>query len=107
LFVVSVAIILMAAFFDLSAIASIGSAVALTIFGLVTLGHLRVYKETGARLSVLVAALVTTGIALLSFIFTTLINEPASIAMIIGIVVVSVIFDLLWSRPVAADPAAA
>jgi amino acid transporter len=107
LFVVSVAVILMAAFFDLSAIASIGSAVALTIFGLVTLGHLRVYKETGARLSVLVAALITTAVALLSFIFTTLINEPASIVMIVAIVVVSVIFDLLWSRPVATEPSAA
>ena len=37
-------------FFDLSAIASIGSAVALIVFALVTFGHIRIRKETGASL---------------------------------------------------------
>jgi hypothetical protein len=35
--------------FDLTSIASIGSAVALVVFALVTAGHLRVRTETGAR----------------------------------------------------------
>ena len=43
LVIASVAILVMVVVFDLSSIASIGSAVALTIFALVTLGHLRVY----------------------------------------------------------------
>jgi hypothetical protein len=55
--------------FDLSAIASIGSAVALTIFALVTVGHVRVRSETGARLSLLILAIATTGITLPAFIF--------------------------------------
>ena len=49
LFVVAVAVIVMVLFFDLSAIASIGSAVALMIFGLVSFGHLRVLGPTPAR----------------------------------------------------------
>jgi len=98
LVVPAVAIIAMLLFFDLSAIASIGSAVALMIFGLVSIGHLRVRQETGANLGVLVLAIATTVISLVTFIFTTLIEEPASIATLIAIVIVSALIDLTWAR---------
>jgi amino acid transporter len=84
--------------FDLSAIASIGSAIALAIFMLVTAAHLRVHRDTGARTSVLVLALLTTGVALLTFVTTTLIHEPASMATLAGIVAVSLCLDLGWAR---------
>jgi amino acid transporter len=41
--------ILLAVFFDLGAIASIGSAVGLIVFALVSIGHMRVRHETGAQ----------------------------------------------------------
>ena len=91
--------------FDLSSIASIGSAVALMIFGLVTAGHLRVRSETGARLPILVLALATTGITLLTFIFTTLIQEPASMLTLVAIVAASFGLDLAWARVKAGRPA--
>ena len=84
--------------FDLSAIASIGSAVALMIFALVTIAHLRVYRETGARPWILVLALLVIVITLLTFVFTTLIHEPASLATLAAILVVSIALDLGWSR---------
>jgi len=96
LLVVSIAVAAMVVFFDLSAIASIGSAVALAIFALVTAGHLRIRSDTGARLSILLLALATTGITLLTFVFTTLINEPASIVTLLAIVGVSILLDLVW-----------
>ena len=43
------AAIILAVFFDLNAIASIGSAVALVVFTLVTFGHFRIRHETGAQ----------------------------------------------------------
>jgi amino acid transporter len=98
LLVVAVAVSAMVLFFDLSAIASIGSAVALIIFGLVSFGHLRIKADTGANLVVLVLAVATTAITFLTFAFTTLINEPASIATLIGIIVASAILDVAWSR---------
>lgn len=98
LLVAAAGIVLLVVLFDLSSVASIGSAVALTIFGLVTLGHLRVYKDTGARLSLLALALATTGITLLTFVFTTLIQEPASIVTLVVILVVSLGLDLGWAR---------
>ena len=93
--------------FDLSSIASIGSAVALTIFGLVTVGHLRVRQETGARLPMLILALATISIALLTFIFTTLIQEPASIVTIVAILAISLALDFGWARVRANRSAAA
>jgi len=98
LLVAAVAVVILIALFDLSAIASIGSVVALTIFGLVTVGHLRIRGETGARLSVLALGLATTAVTLLTFVFTTLIEEPASIATLLVILLISVALDAGWSR---------
>jgi amino acid transporter len=94
----AVAVIIVVVVFDLSAVASIGSAVALTIFGLVTLGHLRISADTGARRSILYLALATVAVTLATFAVTTLIQEPASIATLVGILVVSVLLDVGWSR---------
>ena len=59
---------------------------------------------TGARLSILVLALLTTGITLLVFIFTTLIKEPASIATLVVILLVSIGLDLVVARRPHNDP---
>jgi amino acid transporter len=109
LLVPAVAIIVMVVFFDLSAIASIGSAVALLIFTLVSLGHLRIRAATGANVAILVLAVATAGITLLTFVFTTLIHEPASVITLLVIVVGSVALDLVGSarRPDRAAGAAA
>jgi amino acid transporter len=106
LLVASVATILMVLLLDLDAIASLGSAVALGVFSLISVGHLRIRKQTGANVSLLVAGLLTALVALITFIFTSLIHEPASIVTLILIVVASVVFDILWSRPTTQAAAA-
>jgi amino acid transporter len=84
--------------FDLGAIASIGSAVALMIFSLVTLAHLRIRRETGARLVPLVIGLLTTTVTLLVFATTTLVHEPAATAALAVIILLSIGLDLWWKR---------
>jgi amino acid transporter len=106
LIILTVAIIIVVVAFDLSAVASIGSAVALVIFGLVTLGHLRIVEMTGARRSILIVALAAVAITLLTFTLTTLINEPASMVTLVGILVLSIALDLAWSRQRPAAPQA-
>ena len=98
LLIASVVIIVMVVGFDLSAIASIGSAIALMIFAFVTAAHLRVFRETGARPWVLVLALLVIVVTLLTFIFTTLIHEPASLVTLAAILAVSIALDLGWTR---------
>lgn len=90
--------IVLAVGFDLTAIASIGSAVALVVFTLVTAGHLRVRGETGARAWVLVLAIVATVVVLLMFAFTTLVEEPATALALAVIVLVSIALDIGWKR---------
>jgi amino acid transporter len=95
--------IVLAVGFDLTSIASIGSAVALVVFTLVTAGHLRVRAETGARASVLILAIVATVVVLVTFAFTTLVDEPATAVALIVILLLSVTLDAVWKRKRAAD----
>ena len=82
LLVTAVIAMILAVGFDLSSIASLGSVIALVVFALVTAGHLRVRAETGARLPVLLVALASTVIVLVTFVFTTLVDEPATAVLL-------------------------
>lgn len=84
--------------FDLSSIASIGSTIALVVFTLVTVAHLRARHETGAQLGVLIVALASTVAVLATFTLTTLIHEPASLVTLALIVAVSVVLERSWKR---------
>lgn len=90
--------IVLAAGFDLSSIASIGSAIALLVFTLVTAAHFRVRAETGASTLVLSVAITSTVVVLLTFAFTTLVDEPATAVALAVIVLLSVALDIGWKR---------
>jgi amino acid transporter len=94
--VTAIAAVILAVFFDLNAIASIGSAVALIVFALVTLGHLRIRRDTGASLVVLLVADITTVVVLISFATTTLVDEPGTAVALVVILILAVILDLAW-----------
>jgi len=98
LLIQALACLIMAVVFRLDSIASIGSAVALLIFTFITAAHFRVRSETGANTGVLVLAIATAAVVLVTFVFTDLIKEPASIATLLGILVLSVVIDLWWKR---------
>ncbi|HWT83978.1 MAG TPA: hypothetical protein VN648_34935 [Candidatus Methylomirabilis sp.] len=101
--------IVLAAGFGLTAIASIGSAIALVVFALVTGAHFRIHSETGARVWLLVLAEVCTVAVLVNFVVTTLVHEPGSMITIGVVLVVSIGLDLAWKRvrdqPPAPSPA--
>ncbi|RYU09440.1 APC family permease [Nocardioides iriomotensis] len=103
LVVTAVIAILLAAGFDLNAIASIGSAVALVVFALVSVGHLRVRAETGAKAWVLGLGIATNLVVLTTFVLTTLVEEPSTAAALVVILALSIGADLVWKRrsPVA------
>ena len=90
--------IVLAVGFDLSAIASIGSAVALVVFTLITAGHLRIRGDTGAKGWVLLTGVGSTGVVLLSFALTTLVDEPGTAVAIAVILLLSITLDALWKR---------
>ena len=98
LLIQAVVCLVLALAFNLDAIASIGSAVALLIFSLITIAHLRIRSETGANLPILILAIVAAGAVLITFVFTTLIHEPDSIGTLLVISVLSVGRDYGWKR---------
>jgi L-asparagine transporter-like permease len=64
----------------------------------VTLGHLRIRTETGARLWLLVLAEITTVVVLVAFAVTTLVDEPGTAVAFVAIIVLSVVLDLVWKN---------
>jgi len=98
LLIEAAACLVLAIIFKLDAIASIGSAVALLIFTLITVAHFRVRSETGASALMLALAVGSAGAVLLTFVFTTLIHEPASIVALVIILLLGVGLDLWWKR---------
>jgi amino acid transporter len=98
LLIEAAACLVLAVIFKLDAIASIGSAVALLIFTLITAAHFRVRSQTGASAAVLTLAIVAAGGVLLTFVLTTLIHEPASMVTLGIILVLSAGLDFGWKR---------
>ena len=98
LLIQAAACLILAVAFNLDSIASIGSAVALVIFTLITAAHLRIRTETGASLLMLVLAIAAAAAVLVTFVFTTLIHEPASIVTLLAILVLSIGLDYGWKR---------
>ena len=70
--------------------------IAPVVFRLITVGHVCVCDETGARLGVLLLALASTSTVLVAF--TTLVDEPATAVLLVVIRVISVGLDLGWKH---------
>ena len=98
LIIEAVACLILAVVFNLDAIASIGSAVALMIFTLITAAHLRVRAETGANTAMLVLAITAAAVVLVTFIVNDLIHEPASLVTLLLILLLSILLDLGWKQ---------
>ena len=68
------------------------------IFTMITAAHVRIRAETGAKLPILILAIVAAGAVFVTFVFTTLIHEPASIVTIVVILLLSVALDYVWKH---------
>jgi amino acid transporter len=90
-------VLLIANLADLSAIASVGSAVALLVFLLVGLAGYRLRRETGSNTGLVVAAMGVTVVVLISFAVDTWRTAPETFAAILGILAFAVVLDG-WTR---------
>ena len=84
---------------ELSAIASVGSAVALCVFLLVAIAGYRRRADTGANAAVVLAAIAVTAVVLAFFGIDTARNAPATFIAILAIAALAVVFNLLWAHP--------
>ena len=84
---------------DLSAIASVGSAVALCVFLLVAIAAFRRRADIGANPVIVIAAIAATAVVLAFFGIDTAKNEPATFVAVLAIAGLAVIFNRLWADP--------
>jgi amino acid transporter len=98
LLITATAVLIVANLVDLSAIASVGSAIALAVFVLVGVAGYRCRAETGASTAITLTAIAVSAIVLVFFAVDTLRNDPATFVAIIAITVLAVVFDLIWKR---------
>ena len=92
--------------FNLTAIAAIGGALALLIFGPIIVGHVQIYRETGARVRLLVLAMLTIVILFAGCVLEILLNGPTAMMTVIAIAGLVVILDVLRSRIRTSQPSA-
>jgi amino acid transporter len=96
---ISVALVLLLAnLVDLTAIASLGSVVALVIFLITSLAALRLRRETASQPWVIVLGIAATVLVLTVFAVQTLRDSPETFAAMIAVVALAVALDLIWSR---------
>ena len=88
-------VIVMSLLFDLSAIASMGSAVTLIFFTLITIGHIRLASETGAKVWVLVVATLAALGTFLLFFFGSLIDEPETMTAIVVVLLLAAVANFV------------
>jgi amino acid transporter len=91
-------ILLVANLVDLSAIASVGSAISLLIFLLVGAAAFKLRAEIGASTAVVLTAIAVTAVVLVAFGIDTLRNAPETFIAILAIAVLAVALDTVWKR---------
>jgi amino acid transporter len=96
--VTAVLVLILANVFDLSAIASLGSAVSLVVFLVVGLAGLKLRAETGASAVVVSVTMLATGIVLVLFAIDTARNAPQTFTAMIVIGLLAVVLDAVWKR---------
>jgi amino acid transporter len=96
-----VLVLILANVFDLSAIASLGSAVSLLVFLVVGYAGLRLRHETGANATIVGVAILATGVVLVLFAVDTARNAPQTFTAMIVLGVLAVALDLVWKRMAA------
>jgi amino acid transporter len=99
------AVLVVANFVDLSAIASVGSATALVLFLVICAAGYRLRANTGSSPVVILLATAVTAIVLVAFSVDTLRNAPETFVAMVLIGVLAIVLDTVWRarRPAAPE----
>ena len=92
----TILVCVMTMLFDLSAVASIGSVVALIIFIMIGIAHLRLLPQTGANRYVVYLSIITCAIVLIAFCIDTLPDEPGTAVALVVFLALAVAVDRWW-----------
>ena len=98
LVITTVLTVLFVTVLDLGALASVGSAVSLTVFLLVAVGAYRMRRELGARAWLVLVAIAVATVVLVGFTLDLLVNDRRSLWVALLLVVLALVVDEVWTR---------
>jgi amino acid transporter len=96
LLITTALVLVIANFVELSAIASVGSAVSLMVFLLIGLAGWRRRADTGSSAALVVAAVGVIGVVLAFFAVDTVRNDPWTFVAIVAIALIAVVLDAVF-----------
>jgi amino acid transporter len=98
LFITAALVIVFVVLFDLGPIAMMGSAAFLIVYAAVSLGHLRVHRQTGAKPAIIWASLITLLAMFVLLMIYIMSNQPAAALALIVTLVVSALIEWAYRR---------
>ena len=98
LFITSAAVIIFANFLELDGITMLGSASFLLIYGAVNIGHLKLYKETGAKPIIIIASIISCIVFFGVLTYYELSNSPVTLLFLIFVVIGCFIFEWIYRK---------
>jgi amino acid transporter len=92
--------------FNIGALASIGSAVSLSVFVLVGVAALLLRREIAAQAWPIWTAILGSGVVLVFFAIDTAQHDPKAFWAMIALVVIAIVVDVVWKRmrPTSSSP---
>ena len=98
LFITSAVVFIFANFLELDGIAMLGSASFLIIYSAVNIAHLKIYKETGAHLMIILASILSSIVFFGVLLFYLLHHSLLTLILLLVIVAVCFIFEWIYRR---------
>jgi len=98
LIITSAIVIIFANFLELDGIAMLGSGSFLLIYGAVNIGHLKIYKKTGAKPIIIIASIVSCAVFFGVLTFYELYNSPLTLLLLIFLVTSCFIFEWIYRK---------
>ena len=98
LFITAALVIVFVVLFDLGTIAMMGSAAFLIVYAAVSLGHLRVHRQTGAKPVIIWASLITLLAMFVLLMIYIMSNQPAAALALIVTLAVSALIEWAYRR---------
>lgn len=91
-------VILLANIIDLRQISMLGSSIFLVIYGVINVGHLLIIRQTSANKVLVWLAVLTCFTSLGFLVYQTFNDNPLTVYLLIGVVLVSFLIELIYTR---------
>jgi amino acid transporter len=98
LVITSALVIVIAIFLNMEGIAMLGSASFLIIYGVVNIAHLRLYRETGARLYIIWVSFLGCAFSFFVLVYYIIAHSPVTLVVLVAALTVSFLVEWVYRK---------